>query len=93
MELRRKTGPIYAVEVKGRDLAPAIHIFDNESEVESLLAGCYIPTDEVSFDGRSGMVTWPGGFARIGNYVVCDEGLPKVYETPEDMQKDYEVVG
>ena len=92
LKLRRKTGPVYAVEVKGRDLAPAIHVFDNADEVESLLAGCYIPADDVSFDGRSGLATWTGGFARIGNYVVCDEGFPKVYETLSDLQEDYEVV-
>ena len=94
-KLRRKCGDIYSVRVEGvegRHLAPAIHIFDNMDEIEKILTDCYVPMEEIGFNETNGMVSWPGGWARIGDYLVCDEGVLRTYRDLDELREDFEVV-
>ena len=58
-----------SVEVLGVQLAPAMWRFDNEDEVVGVLVEAWVPVEEISFDGKCGMVSWPGGHARVGDRV------------------------
>ena len=92
LELRKKCGNIYAVRVEGRQLAPAICVFDNTDEIEEILADCYVSVEEIGFNEKNGIVSWPGGWAGIGDYLVCDEGVLRTYRDLDELREDFEVV-
>ena len=83
------SGDVYAAKVEGRHLSPLIHQFDNESDVESLLGRLHVPCESIVFNGKCGYVSWPDGFARIGDWLVVDGKSWSRFESLDALRKDY----
>ena len=95
MTVKKRTPTQYALEVKGRCLAPAIYVIDNLDEIERFMVMANIPCENWGIDGRSGMVYIEGfGAIRIGQYVVVDDENDnlKVFDSISDLQEEYEIV-
>lgn len=95
MTVKKRTPTQYALEVKGRCLAPAMRIIDNLDEIEQFMVMANIPCENWSIDERFGMVYIDGfGAIRIGQYAVVDDENCnlKVFDNISDLQKEYEVV-
>jgi len=93
LQIRSKSRPCIACEVRGRHLAPAMYEFDNLEDIERILEIGMVGCEEWSYDGRSGMITIPGvGSVRIGGFIVVDGDEVSVYGSLEEMMDRYNVV-
>lgn len=93
LKVRKIMPVVSAVEVKGRQLAPAIYQFDNLYEVEEICRLQYISWEDVVCDETSGLIKIPDtGSVRIGQYLVEDDDGLKVFDSLEDLQVYYKVV-
>lgn len=95
MTVKKRTPTQYALEVKGRCLAPAIHVIDNLDEIERFMVMANIPCENWGIDERSGVVYIEGlGEIRIGQYAMVNDenGDLKVFDNISDLQEEYEIV-
>ena len=94
IRVQKKTPVVWAVEVKGRHLAPAMYQFDNLYEIKELCEWKFISWEDVTVDPASGLIRIPGiGAVTLGCYLVesTDKGL-EAYDSIEGLQNFYNIV-
>ena len=94
IRVQRKTPVVWAVEVKGRHLAPAMYLFDNLHEIREICEQSFISWEDVVVDEASGLIMIPGvGAVTLGYYLIesTNKGL-EAYDSLEALQRDYKQV-
>ena len=81
-----------AVEIKGRQLAPMINIFDNLDEIELVLAAAGIFSEEMTVDGRTGTIHFGKGSAKIGDWLVEELGNISIYPSLDAVRDKFDVI-
>ena len=91
IRVQKKTPEVWAVEVKGRHLAPAIYQFDNLHEIKELCKQSFISWEDVVVDQASGLIRIPSvGSVTLGCYLVEHSGKGlEAYDSLEALQRDY----
>ena len=92
--VQKKQPTVWAVEVKGYHLAPAMYQFDNLFEIEELCELSGISWEDVDVDHSSGLIWIPRvGSVTLGCYLVESSGKGlEAYDSLEALQRDYKVV-
>ncbi len=94
IRVQKKVFAVWAVEVHGRHLAPAVYQFDNIHEIKELCEQSFISWKDVVVDQASGLIRIPGvGAVTLGCYLVerFGRGL-EAYDSLEALQRDYNIV-
>lgn len=91
IRVQKKYPVVWAVEVQGRHLAPAMYQFDNLHEIKKICELNFISWEDVVVDPASGLITIPGvGAVTLGCYLVERPGTGfEVYDSLEALQRDY----
>lgn len=94
IRVQKKYPVVWAVEVQGRHLAPAIYQFDNLHEIRELCERRFISWEDVVVDQASGLITIPGvGAVTLGCYLIESSGKGlEAYNSLEALQRDYKRV-
>lgn len=94
IRVQRKTPVVWAVEVKGDHLAPAIYQFTNLHEVREICEWSFISWEDVTIDNTTGIIKIPGvGAVTLGCYLIESSGKGlEVYDSLEALQRDYKQV-
>jgi len=94
IRVQKKTPVVWAVDVQGRHLAPAMYQFDNLPEISEICERNFISWEDVAVDPASGLITIPGvGAVTLGCYLVerGSTGL-EAYDSLDALQRDYRQV-
>ena len=94
IRVQKKQPSVWAVEVKGRHLAPAMYQFDNLHEIKELCEWSFINWEDVTIDKTTGLITIPGvGSVTLGCYLVESTGKGlEAYDSIEGLQNFYKIV-
>ena len=94
IRVQKKVSAVWAVEVQGRHLAPAMYQFDNLHEIREICEQNFISWDDVTVDYASGLIRIPSvGAVTLGCYLVerGSTGL-EAYDSLDALQRDYKQV-
>lgn len=94
IRVQKKTPGVWAVEIKGCHLAPAVYQFDNIPDIREICEWNFIDWEDVVVDKTSGLIRIPGvGAVTLGCYLVerGSRGL-EAYDSLEALQRDYKIL-
>lgn len=94
IRVQRKTPVVWAVEVMGEHLAPAIYQFYNLHEIKEICEWSFISWEDVTVDNTTGLITIPGvGAVTLGCFLIESTGKGlEVYDSLEALQRNYKQI-